>query len=271
MQTANLPQSPTIDLNSRYVFEFRWQDANNQTQLRKRRVPLADLWQKFNLAADWRRAGRPSEVRTVSFYGPGISRSLCDEMARDHLREVLEPLGLVPLEPAYCGLLWAWLSDSDGYVLYKIRQESVALDGFEKPYLVTYGLEQVEADKIEVAFYWSIEKCWFSRGVWINDRPGLAFMGNHLVAWKALEECPRVSRHFIDGHLPLAKVRYDFKGKDNRYPYMAPTRSRPRIQDLRSRYPRATEDLAVVPASILQRDYGYGLPTGISPSPAFAG
>lgn len=260
-----------IDTTSVYTFEFRWQDARNQTQLRTRRVPIAELWEKFNLAADWRRAGRPSEVRTVSFYGPGIGRSLCTEYTRDHLRETLEPLGLVPLEPAYVGLLWAWLSEDDQYTLYKIRQETVEMDGFERPYLVQYGLDEIDQAKVEVAFRWAGELGWFSVGVWINDRPGLVFVGNHLVAWKALEECPRVARHFVNGRLLQAKVRYDFTNRHPKYPYMLPTRIRDRIQDLRSRYPRATEDLAVVPASILRRDYGNGIETGISPTPAFAG
>jgi len=254
-----------------YTFEFRWQDAHHQTQLRKRYVPIAELWPKFDLAADWRRGGKPSDVRTVSFYGPGISRSLCDELARDRLREVLEPLGLVPLEPAYVGLLWARLDGEDGYHLYKVRSESVILEGFERPYLIHHGLEQVDDDKVDQAFWWAQEKCWMSRGIWLNDCPALVFMGNHLTCWQALEDISEVARHFVNGRPLLAKVRYDYRGKENRYPYMRPTRLRARIQDLRSRYPRATEDLAIVPTEVLRREYGEGLPTGISPTPALAG
>ena len=258
-----------IDHASKYTFEFRWNDARGQTQLRRRVVLIVDLWKSFDLAANWRRTGKLSEGRTCSFYGPGIGRSLCDELARDHLRETLEPLGLVPLEAAYCGLLWAWLDGE--YALYKVRTETVELEGYERPHLVHYGLDRVEDDKIGAVFKWSHEKCWFDKGVWINDHPAIAFMGNHIVLWQALGEIPQVAKYFVDGRLPSASVRYDYRNSNPKYPYMAPTRLRDRIQDLRSRYPFATEDLAVVPQVILQRDYGYGISTGISPTPAFSG
>jgi len=261
-----------IDQNSTYTFEFRWQDSKNETQLRKRHVKIGELWEKFDLAANWRREGKPSEVRTCSFYGPGIGREKVHELAKDRLREILEPLGLVPLEPAYVGLLWADLAHEPGYHLYKVRSETVELEDYERPYLIQHTIERVDDAKVDTAFYWATERCWQSLGVWVNHAPAIVFAGDFFKADTALQDCAQVAGQLYDGRLVRASVRYDWRGRDRRpYPYMKPDRARPRIQDLRSRYPNASEDLAVVPTLVLQREYGYGIHTGISPSPAFAG
>lgn len=261
-----------ITPNAVYTFEFHWQDADNVTQKRVRRVPIAELWDKFDLACEWRRNSKPSQVRTASVYGPGIMRRTCHEMSRDHLRETLEPLGLIPFEPCYVGLVWASLAGSDGYHLYKVRQETAELDGFERPYVTQNALEMVDDEKVDTAFYWAMEKCWHPFPTWLNDRPAIAYCGDHSKCERAMANIGDIAPQLYDRRLIRSSVRFDWRGKEFRpYPYMKPTRLRTRIQDLRSRYPNASEDMAVVPRIVLERDYGRGLPTGISHTPAFAG
>jgi len=253
-----------------YTFTFTFK-ANGQIRKQTRRVPIAELWQKFNLAADWRREGVPEENRRSEVYGPGLSKVICDEYARRRLREILEPLGLVPIEPEIIGLLWARLAGEDRYQLYKIRKETVELEGYERPHLIHHGLIPVSDDKVDAAFWWSTEKCWRDLGIWINDSPGLIIMSYVNTVKVALQDIPHIVPQLADGQVIRASVRFDYKGRANRYPYMVPTRIKTRINDLRGRYPNATEDLAVVPTSILHASYGYGLPSALSPTPAFAG
>lgn len=257
-----------ITHDAMYTFEFTYRSKQGMIK-QHRRVPVGELWERFGQACDWRRSGPAEQVRSASVYGPGVYRTACTEYERDHLRSLLEPLGLVPFEPAYVGLLWANLGH--GYVLYKVRRETVEMEDYERPHVATTSLEPVDAEKVEAAFCWASEKCWHVKGVWVADAPGLAWMGDWDTLANALQDCPQVARKLFEGRLITASVRYDWQNPTGSYPYMRPTRLRARIQDLRARFPSAVEDLAVAPTCVLHRRYGDGLPTGISPTPAFAG
>jgi len=207
-----------------------------------------ELWEKFNAACEWRRV---SISHNCSFYGPGIMKTTCDEYARTRLRDVLKPLGLVPLEPVYVGLLWADL-DGQGYWLYKIREGTEELPGFERPHTVAYSLVPVDPDKTRAAFAWAQEELWRPRGIWLGQ-PALLFCFDIMGVMEALPQIPQVRQCLAGGKLYFAPARYDWRGQDNTpYPYIKPTRARDRVQGLRSRYPTAG-DVLWTPTEILLR------------------
>ena len=245
--TSPDPTNPT------YAFEWRIDGKRIKTSY----VQRSNLWERFNQAAEWVYADPVR--RSASYYGPGVMRVLVGEYARNRLREILEPLGLVPEEPHYIGLLWADLGQ--GYELHKIRKETEHLEGYERPHSLVYSLVRVDDDKIRAAFAWASDMIWRDHGVWINDKPALVFCFDVQGAYKALAEIERVRRLLHNGKVVDAPAAYDWNGVDNDYPFIKPTRSRRKIQDHRSRWPSAT-DVLWTPKPLLIERYGYGANQG---------
>ena len=252
--TANRPDPA----QATYTFEFEYTTPDGQQRWQTRTVPAKDLWQRFGEAADWRRAGTHEQARRVFFYGPGVFRRVVDETARDRLVEVLEPLGLLPLDrPQYVGLLWADLGK--GYVLHKIRKATVELEGYERPHVAVHTLEAVPGDKTQAGMRWARETCWKPYGCWINEKPALLWAGRLTVAAQALEDMLEVAPLLHNRRYLRAPCAYDWRGENNKpYPYIKPTRSVPQIHRQRARWPNAL-DVKWTPSEVLRERHGDGI------------
>lgn len=248
------------DQDPTYTFEWR----RDGKRIKTSHVPRSQLWTRFNQAADWARA---DPRRSVSYYGPQIMRVLVGEYARDRLRYILEPLGLVPQGPHYIALLWADLGQ--GYALNKVEKKTEQLDGFERPHTVTHALVPVNPGDVRGAFVWARQMSWRASGVWINDKPALLFCGVPFESTaRALRDLPQVAPLLHEGRVILAPAAYDWDGVENDYPFIKPTRGTRAIHDHRARWPTAP-DVKWTPKDVLIDRYGYGM-RGREPALALA-
>lgn len=143
--------------------------------------------------------------------------------------------------------------------MYKVWRKIERWDQFEQP-ITLHELEQVPADKYDVAFRWLHEHHWRSWGAWYRSKPGLVWSPDFQEVQKAFEDLDVTGRYLEKGHsrLERAPIRYDWLQIDPPFVFLRTTRSRRDLWDLRSRYPNAGE-LSFVPASALYRQFGFGL------------
>ena len=143
--------------------------------------------------------------------------------------------------------------------MYKVWRNVERWEQFEEP-ILCHELEQVPAEKYEVAFRWLRGHHWKAWGAWYRNKPGLVFSPDFQEVQKAFEDLSVTGRYLEKGHpqLERAPVRYDWRQTEPPFTYVRTTRSRRDLWGLRSRYPNASE-LMFVPMAALHRQFGLGI------------
>jgi len=239
----------------------------------RRDIPADRVLERFDQAAEWTYADdsdKPRAQRTIRcsyVWGPGIRKTPCSAMYKPGVERQLEKLGLLAIDrPRIIAFLWADLGD--GYMAYKVRKTTEALEGFERPHVTCYDLVTVEPAKTRYAFYHAKDLLWHDRGLWLS-KPALIFSQHWQVTVDALKEIPQVACLMPNGKAYLAPCALDWKGADREYPYIKPTRSTRKIRNYRSRWPTAG-DVKWSPKSLLIDQYGWGLDGQYDPALALA-
>jgi len=243
-----------------YTFKFgiRADTMSQKDHITKREVAFSDLLDCFDAAYDWVMAN--PEKRYAEVHGPGMMNRVVTHTAREYILNRL-PDELMKKERKYIGLAWLDLKSHRNerhYRLYKVWGAEMRMPDFPDKRVALHGFMEVDPDDWEIAFRWAQEHFWQDHGIWFRGKPGLVFCRDFEAVEEAFKSMGAMGKEKQIKELIRAPVRYAWQQRDGPYPRMAPTRSTPKIQALRHRYPTTGYDLKVTPLEILIREYGYG-------------
>ena len=251
-----------------FVIQGRTEDEDHKTV---RQVPFSKLLESFDAAYEWRMAGprgSSKPIRYASVYGPGMYERTVNEETREYILSFLPEH--MKRKRTVIGIAWIDIThdhhkEGSDHRAYKIlRSELLLADMPDRPQVV-YDIEEIDPEDWQKALDWARANFRYEFGVWVHSRPGIVFTPDFEEISTALLRMPEANDKLsVDRELPTkvirSPVRFDWKGHDNTFPYIAPTRNRWDVQKLRSEFPNAHLDLAFAPREALIRLYGYPKP-----------
>jgi hypothetical protein len=243
-----------------YTFKFGVRGRTvREDHITRKQVPYSELLNRFDQAYDWVMAN--PEKRYAEVYGPGMKTRVVTHTAREYILKQLPDE--IPKQKTVVALLWMDLSDHRDYArdyrLYKLWKATVPLPDLPQQPETHYGYTEVDVEDWDRAFEWAHVNRWHDYGVWINRKPALIFTPIYDAAKEAFLGCAVLLQYLPQRELLRAPVRHEWKQREMPYPRMATKRSRPKIQQLRHRFPTAGDDMMVAPLEYLIWKHGYGL------------